>query len=149
MKSRVRLRVYESLLTAGMIVSGLNMVLAAPLIGLMVGSRFTGEESISVEAVFVTAIVALVVGIGFAWAVGALGEIQDRLAGRPARVVQRHTPWLRSLSGERVHYKDDDMSPMSRMDYVLVTLVVATAVAFEIWFFFYSGSPFDQRSGRH
>jgi hypothetical protein len=31
---------------------------------------------------------------------------------------------------------------------VLVVVVTATLIAFEIWFAFLSGSPFDARSGR-
>jgi hypothetical protein len=34
------------------------------------------------------------------------------------------------------------------MEYLLVSMVVLAVVLFEVWFFFYSGSPFDQRSGR-
>ncbi len=33
------------------------------------------------------------------------------------------------------------------LDVILVAAVLAVALAFEVWFF-YSGSPLDQRSGR-
>jgi hypothetical protein len=31
---------------------------------------------------------------------------------------------------------------------MLVVWVVVAVAAFEVWFFFFSGSPIDQRSGR-
>jgi hypothetical protein len=37
---------------------------------------------------------------------------------------------------------------MTAADYVVVTMVVLAVAAFEIWFFFFAGSPLDGRSGR-
>ena len=46
---------------------------------------------------------------------------------------------------EREHDPDARVSPFEA---VVILCVIAAVVAFEIWFFFYSPSPIDQRSGR-
>lgn len=140
-------RLHLSALTAGMVLGSINLVTLAPLVGLWVGAKFTGDKSISVLAVGVTVVVAMAVGIAIVRALTWLGDEHDRVTGRP-RVVRAHTPWLRSLSGERTHHPDSAIAPMSTLDYVLVVVVVATVLAFEIWFLLFSGSPLDQRSGR-
>ena len=40
------------------------------------------------------------------------------------------------------------VATLTALEYLLVGMVILAVVAFEVWFFFYSGSPFDQRSGR-
>lgn len=69
-----------------------------------------------------------------------------RLTGRRS-TVSRHVPWLRSMRGERPHQQRRvrDLSPL---EIVLVVSVVVVVALFEVWFFFYSPSPIDQRSGR-
>jgi hypothetical protein len=52
------------------------------------------------------------------------------------------------MRGERPH-EGDRARQLSPMDVVLIVTVVVAVVAFEIWFFFFSGSPIDGRSGRH
>ena len=37
---------------------------------------------------------------------------------------------------------------LSALEIVLITMVVVVVALFEVWFFFYSPSPIDQRSGR-
>jgi hypothetical protein len=69
-----------------------------------------------------------------------------RLTGRPS-TVSRHVPWLRSMRGERPH-QVRHVRELSPLEVVLVTTVVVVVALFEVWFFFYSPSPIDQRSGR-
>jgi hypothetical protein len=70
----------------------------------------------------------------------------DQLTGhRPT--VARHVPWLRRAPGERSHEISHDGS-LSALEVILILVVFAAVVAFEIWFAFYSTSPIDQRSGR-
>jgi hypothetical protein len=51
------------------------------------------------------------------------------------------------MRGERPHpqHRVRELSPS---EVVLVVSVVVVVVLFEVWFFFYSPSPIDQRSGR-
>ena len=76
-----------------------------------------------------------------------LGARHDALTGRQA-TVRRHTPWLRSMSGERSHGTPGVVPTLTALEYLLVSMVVLAVVLFEVWFFLYSGSPFDQRTGR-
>jgi hypothetical protein len=52
------------------------------------------------------------------------------------------------MRGERPHYDKQRARDLSPLEVILIVSVVAAVVAFEIWFFFFSGSPIDQRSGR-
>jgi hypothetical protein len=70
----------------------------------------------------------------------------DRLTGR-RRSVRRTLPWMRSMRGERPHEQPEGVRP-SQAELMLIVCVVIAVIAFEVWFFFFSGSPIDQRSGR-
>jgi hypothetical protein len=98
------------------------------------------------------AVLAVVVTIGFVcWllvrALGAMSRSYDGLIGRTA-TVRRHTPWLRSMSGEREHGQPGADAHLTPLEYILVGVVLLAYLAFELWFFFLSSSPIDQRSGR-
>jgi hypothetical protein len=86
-------------------------------------------------------------GYGLARVLAALGAQWDELAGRGAS-VRRHVPWLRSMRDERAHGVPGGDTRLSALEVVLVIAVVCCYVAFEVWFFFFSSSPIDQRSGR-
>jgi hypothetical protein len=79
--------------------------------------------------------------------IAALQRAYDSHAGR-GPTVRAHTPWLRSMRGERPHDDSGDGSRLAPLDYILVGGVVICFLLFEYWFFFLSGSPIDQRSGR-
>jgi len=132
------------LLTA-MILTAVNIPLGATLLGLWVASRMVGDEQITMGAVFGFVVVAGAAGIGLTILLGRLGARYDEIAGRTPH-VRRHVPWLRAMSGERVGNPGDRR--LGALDLVLVIVVALTLVAFEIWFAFFSGSPFDARSGR-
>jgi hypothetical protein len=99
-------------------------------------------------AVMVVAVVMFAAAYGMIVVLGWLGAKDDQLSGKSA-TVRRHTPWLRSMSGERPHNVPGVRAQLNALEYVLVAGVVLAAVAFEYWFFFKAGSPFDGRSGRH
>jgi hypothetical protein len=132
---------------ATMSVVTLNVYTGSPLLGLWVGSRVQGSGPPSMAAVFVVAgvfgAVAFVLVRVLAW----MNPIYNRLTGRPPQ-VRTHTPWLRSMRGERPR----EVGPgykLSALDYILVGSVMLVALAFEVWFFFFSSSPLDGRTGRH
>jgi hypothetical protein len=100
----------------------------------------------------VLAVLAVVVIMGAAClglvrVLALLGASHDRLSGRTP-TVRRHVPWLRSMRAERPDAPADGEHALRPLDYVLVATVVACFVAFEVWFFFFSASPIDTRSGR-
>ena len=141
------MRVQRVLLVAAMTLATLNIWTGAPLAALWIGSRLTGGERITMLAVGVTAALIFLFCFLMIRLLAHLGARHDALTGRQA-TVRRHTPWLRSMSGERSHGAPGAQATLTALEYLLVGMVVFVVVLFEAWFFFYSGSPFDQRSGR-
>jgi hypothetical protein len=143
----VKVRLERVALVAGMAVASVSLWTAAPLLGLWVGSRVAPSSGISMLAL---AAVAATIGL-VCWlllrALSWMGVTYDRLAGRSA-TVRRHTPWLRSMRGEREHGQPGVEAHLTPLEYVLVGVVLLAWLAFELWFFFLSSSPIDQRSGR-
>jgi hypothetical protein len=143
----VKVRLERVLLVAGMAVASVSIWTAAPLLGLWVGSRVAPSSGISMPA-----LAAVVATIGLvSWlllrALAWLGITYDRLTGHSA-TVRRHTPWLRSMRGEREHGQPGVEPHLTPLEYILVGGVLVAWLAFELWFFFFSTSPIDQRSGR-
>jgi hypothetical protein len=143
----MKVRLERVALVAGMGIASVSIWTAAPLLGLWVGSQVAPSSGISMPAV-----AAIVATIGVAcWllvrALGWMGVTYDRLTGRTA-TVRRHTPWLRSMRGEREHGQPGTEARLTPLEYVLVGTVLVAYLAFEVWFFFFSSSPLDQRSGR-
>ena len=134
-------------LVAAMAVSSLSIWTLAPLFALWVGSRVVGSRGLSMGAVFVVVATMFALGMILIRVLAVLGATYDRVTGR-RRQIRRHTPWLRAMSGERPHETGGDGPPLTPLEYVLVGSVVLCYLVFEVWFFFFSSSPIDQRSGR-
>ena len=128
-------------------VASLNVWTGAPLFALWVGSRVQGSGPPTMAAIFVFAAVWLAVGLVLVRLLAGLGARYDAVAGH-APTVRTHTPWLRSMSGEREQYPGE-APRLTVLERTLVVMVVVAVCAFEVWFFFFSTSPIDQRSGRH
>jgi hypothetical protein len=142
----VKARLQRVGILAAMGVVTLNIWTGAPLLGLWVGSRVAPESGISMLAVFV---IVVVIG-ATAWVLlQILGRLQiayARLGGAP--VGRRQTSWLKPMSGQRTRGKGGQAPSLSATDYVVVGVVILAIAAFEVWFFFFAGSPLDGRSGR-
>jgi hypothetical protein len=134
-------------LLTGMALTTVNIWTGSPLLALWIGSRVVGGSGQATLGAI--ALVAVAIGVFSLLLIRLLGELQasyDVLTGR-RRSVRRHTPWLRSSRGERPHEQPEGVRP-SPVELMLIVSVVIVVTAFELWFFFYSGSPIDQRSGR-
>ncbi|HEU4978006.1 MAG TPA: hypothetical protein VFT42_03845 [Solirubrobacteraceae bacterium] len=143
-----RIRAERVGLVAGMALSAMSMWTAAPLLGLWVGSRVAAAQGqTTMLAVLVVAVTIFVCGYALARALAGLGARWEDMTGAP-RNVRTHLPWLRSMRGERPHDAPGAEAHLTPLEVVLVVVVVLCYVAFEIWFFFFSTSPIDQRSGR-
>jgi hypothetical protein len=142
----VKVRLQRVGILAAMGVVTLNLWTGAPLLGLWVGSRVAPESGVSMLAVLV---IVVVIGAA-AWALlQILGRLQlayARLSGQP--MARRQTTWLKPMSGQRTRGRGGEAPPLAATDYVVVSVVVLAIAAFEIWFFFFAGSPLDGRSGR-
>jgi hypothetical protein len=132
------LRLKRALLLAAMAVVAVNIWTGSPMLALWVGSRLQGTSGLSMGAVFAVIAVMVAASIGLIKLLGVLGERHDRLLGIPPG-PRRQQPWLRSLSGERTR-DQRRRQRVSALDVVLVGTVLIAAMAFEIWFFFFSGS---------
>jgi hypothetical protein len=133
-------------LAATMTIVGLNVWTGGPLLALWIGSRAQGSGPPAMTAVFVVVVVLAVVSLVLVWVLGQLNRLYEAMTGHTP-TVRQHTPWLRSMRGERPQYAGVDPI-LTTLERVLVGMVVMAFVAFEIWFFFFSSSPIDNRSGR-
>jgi hypothetical protein len=135
-------------LVAAMALATLNVFTGAPLIGVWTGAHIVGSNGqITMLAVLAVVVTMFIAAYGMIVLLAWLGAQDDRLSGRSA-TVRRHTPWLRSMSGERPANVPGAKAQLNTLEYVLVAGVVLAVLAFEYWFFFKAGSPLDGRSGR-
>jgi hypothetical protein len=143
----VRVRLERVVLLAGMVLATVNIFTGGPLLGLWVGSRVVQDGQITMLAVLVIAVVMFAGCYLMTIVLAMLSNRHDRITGKTA-TVRRHTPWLRSMSGERPANMPGVRGELNALEYILVTAVVGVTILFELWFFLKAGSPFDQRSGR-
>ena len=134
-------------LAAAMAVVSLNIWTGSPLLALWVGSRVQGSaQAPTMGPIFVViGVIALVSG-GLLRLLNVINDAYDKVIGRKHR--KRQSPWLRSLRGEREDLHDPERDRMTAVEMIAIGMVLVVVLAFEIWFFFYSSSPIDQRSGR-
>jgi predicted secreted protein len=133
-------RVKPILLAAAMAFLALNVWTGSPLLAVWLGSRVQGEESQPSMGAFAVVIIAL---IAFSYGLYQLLKLTMRAyqeATGTTPTVRTHAPWLRSMRGERPDYSTRGAS-ISGAERVVVVTVLVAAIAFEIWFFFFSGSP--------
>jgi hypothetical protein len=133
-------RLKPVLLAAVMAFLALNIWTGSPLLALWIGSKIQGEESQPSMGAFVAVIVCL---IAFSWGLYQLLKMtmsayQDATGTRAT--VRSHAPWLRSMRGERPEHHTTG-TRISGAERIVVLSVIAAAVVFEVWFFFFSGSP--------
>ncbi len=131
-------------IVTAMAVVTLNIWTGAPLLALWIGSRVQGGGPPTMGAVAVVVVSLLIVVLGLLRLLAALSAAHA-IPGQ--HEVRRHVPWLRSMRGERESYRGN-ATQLTALDRTLVSVVVIAIAAFEIWFFFFSTSPIDQRSGR-
>lgn len=117
----------------------INLWTGAPLFAVWVGSKVQGDlNNLSMTAIFsVVAVLAALVFV-LAFILTWLNGKYDEMTGRPPAARQT-SPWLRSMRDEREHDVREKYG-ISAVERVLVVTVVAAALAFEIWFFFFAGS---------
>jgi hypothetical protein len=129
-----------------MLVVALNIWTGSPLLALWIGSHLQGSGAPKMGPVFVVIVSLALFSFLLAQLLARLGGAYERLTGQTA-TVHRQVAWLRSMRGERPQYPGQRVS-LTAPERVLVLMVIAAVVAFEVWFFFFSTSPIDQRSGR-
>jgi len=123
-----------------------NIWTGGPLLALWIGSRVQGSGQPTMGPIIVTTLALGAISYGLVRLLAVVDVRYGRAMGRTTS-VRRHVPWLRSMRGERPH-EQKGLRDMSPMEILLVAMVVLVFLLFEVWFFFYSGSPIDGRTGR-
>lgn len=116
-----------------------NVVTGFPLVALWVGSRFAGGDPLSMGAIVIV-IVAL--GALLAMALFGLERISakyDQLTGRPP-AVRQPAPWLLSMRASQ-SVPTGRRRETNAIEAIVVMIVVAAFITFEIWFFFLASRP--------
>jgi hypothetical protein len=116
-----------------------NIWTGAPLLALWVGSRTAPASGLSMTSLFVVVLVLLATVIGLVALLARLTARYDRISGRPEG-GRRVSPWLRSMRGERdalTHQRQRG----GAIEQVVVASVTVAVLAFNVWFFFFAGSP--------
>jgi len=128
------LRVVLGALTALLAV---NLYTGAPLFAIWVGSRVQNGTQLTMGTVAV--VIGTLVASVFAlvWMLTRVEAAYKVLTNQPTK--RRVAPWLRSMRGERD--EAEHRRPLTGFEKALVAAVVGAIVAFEVWFFFFSGSP--------
>jgi hypothetical protein len=116
-----------------------NVWTGGPLAALWVGSRVQGDGPPSMGAVLVTVLVLAAICFVLYRALGAVSRAYETEVGA-APTVRTHAPWLRSMRGEREHYPGVT-THLTTPELIVVVTVIVAVLAFEVWFFFLSGSP--------
>lgn len=129
------LRVVLAGLTA---ILAINLYTGAPLLAIWAGSRVQDGSQLTMSAVGVV-IGVLVVAIAII--VFLLSRIEAAYKYVTGQLPERRTPpWLRSMRGERMEF-ERERKQLSGFEKVLAGTVVVGVILFEVWFFFFSGSP--------
>lgn len=115
-----------------------NIWTGAPLLALWVGSQVAGPTGLSMTAVFVVVAVLAVLVLALLTLLTRINRRYDRLTGRT--VGRRVLPWMRSMRSERDVYVTERQG-VSAIERVVVVSVVAAVLVFNVWFFFFAGSP--------
>jgi hypothetical protein len=133
-------------LTCVIAVTTLNVWTGGPLLAVWVGSRVQGTGPPSMAAVGTVAVVLGAISFVLVKLLSWLDAIYARVTGHQS-TVRRHLPWLRSMRGERPE-EESRAKTLTPLEVILIVSVVLVVALFEVWFFFYSSSPIDQRTGR-
>jgi hypothetical protein len=134
-------------LAALMALIAMNVWIGGPLLALWIGSRVQAHSGGSLTIRPATALVVFgslaAISVALMRALRAASGAYDRATGASAG-PRRHDSWIaterRDIPGER--------PSLTTLERILVVVVACAALAFEIWFFFFSTSPIDQRTGR-
>jgi hypothetical protein len=126
--------------------ASLNLWTGGPLFALWVGAHTQGSGPLTMFSLLVVTVLLLAISLGLVRVIAVLQEAYRKQTGDMTH-VKAHTPWLRSMRGERPVYPGEQ-AQVTAPERVLVLIVIVAVVLFEVWFFFFSGSPIDQRSGR-
>jgi hypothetical protein len=113
----------------------INLVTGGPLLALWVGSRIqTAVGQLSMAAVGATIGVLIVETLLLYKALTYVNAAYNQAIGRT--LPRRQLPWHKPMSGERRSLQV--RRPLSATERIVVGLVVAAVLGFEVWFFVFA-----------
>ncbi len=124
----------------------LNIWIGSPLLALWIGSRVQGSGPPSMAAFGAVAGCLTVFSIVLYQALKRVSHAYREVTGTLPS-VRTHASWLRSMRGERPDYPGARASA-GGVEQIVVVCVILGVAAFELWFFFLSGSSIGGSSGR-
>jgi hypothetical protein len=119
--------------------AAINVWTGAPLLAVWAGSQVQNGRLLSLLGVVTVVVVLAVLAFLLAWALAWMSAKYDELSGRPA-MVGSTSPWRRQMRGE-LDEQVRRMYGLSAPERVVVISVLAALLVFEVWFFFFAGSP--------
>jgi hypothetical protein len=135
----LRLRLQKLAIVAATACLGTMVWTAVPLLALWVGAQVQGGDVLSLTGVLAVLVVMTAVAFLFAAGLAWLSTRYNALTGRPQSAGQTSL-WTRSMRDE--HPKDVFIRwGISAPEKVVAISVVAGMIAFQVWFFFFAGSP--------
>ena len=126
-------------IVTGTALVAMNAWTGAPLLAVWVGSQVQSGRLLSMQGVVSVVVVLALTELVLLAALTWLNLTYDRLLGRP-QIAGSTSPWQRAMRGDRVQDIRTRFG-MSAPEKVVAASVVACVLAFEIWFFFFAGSP--------
>ena len=133
-------------LAALMAFLALNVWTGSPLLAVWIGSRIQGEESQPSMGAYAAVIGCLILFSVLLYQALQRVSYAYQTATGTLPTVRTHAPWLRSMRGERPEHGGS--ARISGAERIVIVTVVIAVLAFEVWFFFFSGSSIGGGSGR-
>jgi hypothetical protein len=109
----------------------------APLLSIWIGAQVQGGTGLTMSAVGVVIGVLAATVTLIVLALVRVEAAYKFFSGEPVE-KKRTSPWMRSLRDERPELAEK--RPLTGFEKGLIVAVVAGALAFETWFFFFAGS---------
>lgn len=126
-------------LAAGTTLAAVNIWTGAPLLAVWIGARLQGGTQPRMAGAFTVVVALVIFETALYFSLSWLSATYDRVTGRPTEARQT-SPWLRSMRGER-EQEARKRHGVSLIERIVTISVAAGAISFEVWFFFFAGSP--------
>ncbi len=126
-------------LAAATTLAAVNIWTGAPLLAVWIGAQLQGGTQPTMAGAFTAVLALAVFETALYFALTWLSATYDRVTGRPAEARQT-SPWLRSMRGEGAQETRKKYG-VSLIERIVTISVAAGAISFEVWFFFFAGSP--------
>lgn len=132
---RARSAAYRVLLGALTTIVSVNLWTGGPLLALWVGSKIQAAVGqLSMAAVGATVAVLIIETLILYRALAFLAARYNAALGRA--MPRRQAPWMKPMSGERRAI--EVRQPLNAAERIVIFSVVAAALLFEVWFFFFA-----------